>query len=116
MAGYRVALAAVLLLLPVGTMAETGIASWYQCCNPKTACGVSFRPDSPHGAAHKTLPCGTKVRVTRLDTGKSITVTIVDRGPFVRGRVIDLYRGAASRIGMGPGRRGTARVRLQILN
>lgn len=108
----RTALAAAALFCAAGTAdAMTGKATWYQCCNPVTACGVPFRPDSM-GAAHRTLPCGTRVRVTDLATGKSVVVTIHDRGPFT-GAVIDLYRGAASRLGMI--RRGTARVRIDRL-
>jgi rare lipoprotein A len=51
-------------------------------------------------AAHKEMPFGTKVKVTNLDTGRSVKVVITDRGPFVRGRVIDLSRKAARRVGM----------------
>ena len=51
-------------------------------------------------AAHKEMPFGTKVKVTNLDTGRSVKVVISDRGPFVRGRVIDLSRKAARRVGM----------------
>jgi rare lipoprotein A len=51
-------------------------------------------------AAHKEMPFGTKVKVTNLDTGRSVKVEITDRGPFVRGRVIDLSRKAARRVGM----------------
>ncbi|CAN5901571.1 septal ring lytic transglycosylase RlpA family protein [soil metagenome] len=51
-------------------------------------------------AAHKQMPFGTKVKVTNLDTGRSVKVVITDRGPFVRGRVIDLSRKAARRVGM----------------
>jgi rare lipoprotein A len=50
-------------------------------------------------AAHKSLPCGSKVRVTNKRTGKSVTLTINDRGPFVRGRVIDLTPAAANALG-----------------
>ena len=64
-------------------------------------------------AAHKTLPFGTFVQVTDPATGRSVTVRINDRGPFIRGRTIDLSRGAAERIGMI--RRGHARVQLHIV-
>ncbi len=64
-------------------------------------------------AAHKTLPMGTFVRVHNLTNGKSVDVRINDRGPFARGRIIDLSYGAAKRIGMvGP---GTARVKVVAL-
>lgn len=51
-------------------------------------------------AAHKTLPFGTKVKVTNKTTGKSVVVRINDRGPFIKGRIIDLSKGAAGKIGM----------------
>lgn len=62
-------------------------------------------------AAHRTLPFGTLVRVTNLKNGKSVVVRINDRGPFVKGRIIDLSREAARRIRL----QGTGRVRLTIL-
>lgn len=94
--------------------AEVGIASWY---------GPDFhgRPTSSREiydmhdmtAAHRTLPFGTHVMVTNLDNGRSTVVRINDRGPFVKGRIIDLSYAAARVLGMvGP---GTARVRLDVL-
>jgi rare lipoprotein A len=80
---------------------QRGKASWYGRAlagNP-TASGEPFRP-SRRTAAHKTLPFGTVVRVTRSDTGARVRVVINDRGPFVEGRVIDLSRRAARRIDM----------------
>lgn len=93
---------------------ETGIASWY---------GGEFhgRPTSSREiydmndltAAHRTLPFGTFVMVTNLANGRAVVVRVNDRGPFVRGRVLDLSRAAASVIGLvGP---GTARVRIEVL-
>jgi rare lipoprotein A len=73
-----------------------------------TASGERMNP-SVMTAAHKLLPFGTRVRVTNLVNGRSATVRINDRGPFVKGRCIDLSYGAAKAIGMG----GTARVRVQ---
>ena len=65
-------------------------------------------------AAHRSLPFGTRVKVDNLKNGRSVVVRINDRGPFVRGRVIDLTRGAAAAIGMiGT---GTASVRLTVLS
>jgi peptidoglycan lytic transglycosylase len=61
-------------------------------------------------AAHKTLPFGTRVRVTNKHTGRSVVVKITDRGPFVRGRCIDLSRAGANAIGMG----GTAPVTVEV--
>ena len=64
-------------------------------------------------AAHRSLPFGTRVRVTNLDNGASTVVTITDRGPFVRGRIIDVSWSAASRLGMRGA--GVARVRVDTL-
>jgi rare lipoprotein A len=64
-------------------------------------------------AAHRSLPFGTKVRVTNKRNGRSVVVTINDRGPFIRGRVIDLSRGAAQVIGMTGA--GVAPVSLEVL-
>jgi rare lipoprotein A (peptidoglycan hydrolase) len=64
-------------------------------------------------AAHKTLPFGTHVRVTDIKTGRSVVVTITDRGPFTRGRVLDLCTGAARALGMI--NRGVVYVRAEIL-
>ncbi len=90
----------------------TGMASYYgaRFAGRKTANGERFNP-SKMTAAHKTLRFGTRVRVTNLRNGRQVTVRINDRGPFVRGRIIDLSRAAASKIGMI--QRGHARVRLE---
>ncbi len=64
-------------------------------------------------AAHRSLPFGTKVRVTNLNNGRSATVTINDRGPFVRGRIIDVSSGAANVLGMRQS--GVARVQVSTL-
>ncbi len=79
----------------------SGKASWYGpgfAGNP-TASGERFRPWK-RTAAHKTLPFGTVVKVTRTDTGRTVRVVINDRGPFVQGRIIDLSRKAARRLRM----------------
>ncbi len=80
---------------------QTGKASYYadKFNGRKTANGERFR-NSKRTAAHKTLPFGTKVRVINLRNGKSVKVRINDRGPFVAGRIIDLSKKAARRIGM----------------
>ncbi len=77
-----------------------------------TASGESFDPDRLT-AAHRTLPFGTRVRVTNLENGRSVVVTITDRGPFRRGRVIDVSGRAARRLGFAA--QGVARVRLDVL-
>ncbi len=80
---------------------QKGKASYYANSfnGRKTASGEKFR-NSKLTAAHKTLPFGTKVKVTNLRNGQSVKVRINDRGPFVAGRIIDLSRKAARRIGM----------------
>lgn len=83
--------------------AEICIASHYG--GKRTASGEIMNPNAMT-AAHRTLPFGSVVRVTNLANGRSVTVRINDRGPFVAGRCIDLSAAAARAIGMG----GTARV------
>ncbi len=94
-----------------GPVIERGIASWYGpgFHGKRTASGERYDMDALT-AAHKTLPFGTLVEVRNLATGESVRVRINDRGPFVRGRVIDLSRAAARAAGVwGP---GTAPVEL----
>ncbi len=88
-----------------------GIASYYWQ-GQMTATGERFDP-SQLTAAHKTLPFGTRVRVTRVDTGSSVIVRINDRGPFKPGRVIDLSKRAAEEIGMTG--KGLSQVKLEVL-
>jgi rare lipoprotein A len=79
--------------------AEEGIASHYdKSSGSRVACGGPLNEDGMT-AAHRTLPCGTKVRVTNKKNGKSVTLTINDRGPYVGGRVIDVTPGAARALG-----------------
>jgi rare lipoprotein A len=94
---------------------QVGLASWYggSLHGRRTASGERFDQDALT-AAHRTLPLGTRVRVTNLENGRSVIVTVTDRGPFVRGRVIDLSRGAARRLGIL--RTGTARVRVEPID
>lgn len=107
---------------PPGTR-QDGLASWYGpgFHGRPTACGA-IRDDAGNRftslynewratAAHRTLRCGTLVEVH--SAGKSVTVTITDRGPFIPGRIIDLSRGAAQDLGMIE--KGTARVSLYVL-
>jgi len=88
-----------------------GMASYYWQ-GTRTASGARFNPDGLT-AAHRTLPFGTKVRVTNKRNGRSVVVTINDRGPFIRGRIIDLSRGAAGVIGMRSA--GVAPVSVEVL-
>lgn len=80
--------------------AETGIASVYAYDAQKTASGERANPNALT-AAHRTLPFGTMVTVTNKKNGRSVRVRINDRGPFTKGRIIDLTPAAAQKIGMG---------------
>jgi rare lipoprotein A len=86
-----------------------GVASYYgnELAGNRTANGERFDPNGLT-AAHRTLPMGSKLRVTNKSNGKSVVVRVNDRGPFARGRILDVSLGAAKKIGMV--RSGTARV------
>jgi rare lipoprotein A len=90
----------------------SGKASYYSYPAGKTASGSSYNRDSLT-AAHRNLPFGTKVRVIDLASSKSVVVRITDRGPWVRGRVLDLSLGAARSLGITD--RGVAQVRAEVL-
>ncbi|MCF7913981.1 MAG: septal ring lytic transglycosylase RlpA family protein [Spirochaetaceae bacterium] len=107
-------LLSALLLPTLPAWGETGYASWYggKFQGRQTASGEVFDTNKLT-AAHKTLPFGTVVEVTNLDNGKSIEVRINDRGPFVEGRVIDLSRAAAVKIGMMS--TGIAPVKVEVV-
>jgi len=94
---------------------EEGYASYYgrEHHGRRTASGERFDAGRLT-AAHRTLPFGTRVRVTNLDNGRKVVVTVTDRGPFRRHRVIDVSRRAAEDLGFL--REGTARVRLEVLS
>jgi rare lipoprotein A len=93
---------------------EQGIASWYgpDFHGGRTATGETYDMDAMTGA-HPTLPLPTWVRVTNLDNGRSVVVRLNDRGPFAKGRIIDLSRAAAEQLDMV--RAGTARVEVMSL-
>jgi rare lipoprotein A len=91
----------ILLALTLGAVsapsnAQTGIASWYHCHG---------------GVAHRTLPFGTVVRVTNLRNGRNITARVNDRGPFGRGRIIDICESQARVLGFD----GIGRVRVDVI-
>lgn len=92
---------------------QTGIASWYgkKFHGRTTASGERYDMYALT-AAHPSLPFGTRVRVTHLESGKSVVVRITDRGPFIKGRIIDLSYRAAKKLGMLE--EGIARVRIEI--
>ncbi len=97
-----------------GSSFQSGMASWYggKFHGRTTANGEKYNMDALT-AAHKTLPFGTRVRVTNTRNGDSVDVRINDRGPFIAGRIIDLSRAAASQIGLQAS--GVASVKVAIL-
>jgi rare lipoprotein A len=100
---------------PATRASQTGIASWYGpgFHGKATASGVIY-DQNDLTAAHQTLPLGTRVMVTNLETGSSTEVTINDRGPFAKGRIIDLSFAAGKALGMiGP---GTIPVRVEVVD
>ena len=96
----------------VAANATTGKASFYWQ-GQKTASGEPFNKHAMT-AAHPTLPFGTLVKVTRLSNGKSVVVRINDRGPFAKGRIIDLSLGAAQKIDLGH-KAGITKVKLEVV-
>ena len=100
------------------TYKETGMASWYgyETYHMKdghmTANGEAFDPRKP-SAAHKLLPLPTNVKVTNLENGRSILLRVNDRGPFAKGRIIDLSADAAKQLGFY--KKGSARVRVETV-
>jgi len=108
-------IAAAFLLAAPASASIKMVASWYDCAKPGecskskiTASGQKFNPNALT-AAHKTLPFGTRLKVTYK--GRSVIVVINDRGPFIKGRHLDLSRAAARKIGCG----GVCTVHVQIL-
>jgi rare lipoprotein A (peptidoglycan hydrolase) len=97
------------------TVSQTGLASWYGARHhgKRTASGEIF-DQNKFTAAHRTLPWGSIVRVTNLDNGKSVEVRINDRGPFKKGRIVDLSRAAARALGML--RSGLSPVQMELLS
>jgi rare lipoprotein A len=84
---------------PGGSCAGQSVVATYYVSGRRTASGQAFNVGG-YTAAHRTLPFGSQVTVTNPENGKSVTVTINDRGPFTRGVTLDLARGAAQAIGM----------------
>lgn len=102
------------LSVPIGTT-EQGLASWYGIpYHGRPAADGEIYDMETLVAAHRTLPFNTWLKVTNLNNGLSVNVRVIDRGPFVNGRIIDLSKAAARRIQMlGP---GVARVRLEVIS
>jgi rare lipoprotein A len=99
---------------PRAPHAELGLASYYRAAfnGKRTASGERYDADRMT-AAHRSLPFGTRVRVTNLRNGRSAVVRINDRGPWIKKRVIDVSYAAAHKLRLI--RRGTARVRVEVL-
>jgi rare lipoprotein A (peptidoglycan hydrolase) len=92
---------------------QVGTASWYGpgFQGQETASGETFDQHALT-AAHRTLPLGTEAKVTNLETGQSVTVTINDRGPYVQGRQLDLSQAAAKQIGLTK-KKGVVKVKIE---
>jgi rare lipoprotein A len=117
-ARLRSALGGAALTLLLGGCAgapvhQRGTASWYgrELAGRPTASGAPFRPWK-RTAAHPSLPFGTVLRVTRVDTGRSVRVVVNDRGPYTGGRIIDLSRRAARRLDLLEVGLGTVELRI----
>lgn len=112
---HRLFLAALCVaFISIPAMAETGGASWYGpgFHGRKTANGERYNQNAV-SCAHKKIRLGSVIRVTDTRSGKSVVCRVNDRGPYIKGRIVDLSKAAAIRLGMI--KRGTARVRLEIL-
>jgi rare lipoprotein A len=119
--GWRMGTSVLAALMLIGSFANnamagdrafSGLASFYSYSGGKLANGGRFEP-SALTAAHRTLPFGTRVRVTDPKNGRSVIVTINDRGPFSRGRVIDVSLGAARALRMLD--RGVVFIQAEVL-
>ena len=103
------------LLLPASAMAGTtqvGVASWYGRENNRSCTGQRLTNHAP-ALAHKSLPIGTRVRVTDLKTKRTVVAIVEDRGPYCKRRIVDLNQLAARRLGME--RKGIAKVKIETL-
>ena len=98
--------------IPTGAGKHCGGASWY-ALNSRTASGEMMDP-SAMTAAHRSLPFGTKLRVTHKRSGRWTIVRINDRGPFIKGRILDLSKAAADRLGFI--RAGHAEICLEVIS
>lgn len=105
-------------ITPTGNYTEEGLASWYGgngdgFAGKPTASGELFDPQDLT-AAHRTLPLGTLIQVENLENGRAVTVRVNDRGPFVKGRVLDLSKRGAQVLGYAG--QGTAKVRIRAVD
>ncbi len=95
--GLLLAAGIVVLLPQTAAAKQCGSASWYALTS-QTASGERMNP-AAMTAAHRTLPFGSRLKVTNMKNGRSVVVRINDRGPFIKGRVLDLSKAAAHRLG-----------------
>ncbi|HEX9905425.1 MAG TPA: septal ring lytic transglycosylase RlpA family protein [Propylenella sp.] len=105
-------IAASLFSIATEAYAQSGKASWYALTS-RTASGERCDPGAMT-AAHRSLPFGTKVKVENLNNGRSVVLRINDRGPFIKGRVIDVTKAAAAKLGFL--KAGTVPVKLTVLS
>jgi rare lipoprotein A len=105
---------ALLMASDAAAASQAGIASWYgpRFHGKRAASGETFN-ENELTAAHRRLPFDTEVRVTNLANGRSVVVRINDRGPYVKGRILDLSRAAAEELGMVEP--GIVKVKLEVL-
>ena len=112
-----IAAVAVWLVIPAapqGGYTESGIASWYGYpYHGRFAASGELYDMEELTAAHPTLPFGTRLRVTDVASGRSVTVRVNDRGPYVQGRVVDVSYSAADALGMVG--KGVAKVKLDVV-
>jgi len=96
-----------------GPATQTGTASWYGAASSKkTATGKHYDP-AAMTAAHRTLPIGTMIQVRNLNNGCCATLRVADRGPFCKGRILDVSKAAAQQLDMI--RSGTAKVQIAVV-
>ena len=107
---FALAVTASMAGAQTGYILQCGTASWYELTS-QTANGETANPDG-FTAAHKSLPFGTRVWVQNLENGRSMMLRVNDRGPYVAGRIIDVSRAAAERLGFQ--QKGTTRVRVAV--
>lgn len=103
------------LVLNADPSIQMGKASWYSIsCNggTKTSSGIKLN-NNLHTVAHKTLPMGTKLKITNLKNGKSTIAIVTDRGPYIKGRIVDVTVGIAERLGFK--RQGVADVKIEVV-
>jgi rare lipoprotein A len=109
-------LLAILLLFPMVSEAsytQVGVASWYGKENTRSSTGKRLTRHLP-AVAHKTLPMGSKVRITSHRTKKSVVAVVEDRGPYTKGRIVDLNLIAARQLGITQD--GITKVTLEKIN